>query len=265
MANASQIYNRDESRRWSSDLFCLVRDSSGSYGVVFPWADMLHFTIKRAFIVNDTLKIKDTLIDWEVRAGREQRGTYVNSQSGGKTHRNCDNEYAGSWKFNWIDYWEPYDHGVFSVSILIGNDGKRHIQTSCNQWCKIGSRLITTRISYDSVDSISICGWGTMGVAVQLQDYGNSLSEPNISIVMLAPNPTRGEISIAIESMQVAETQLELFDVMGESKWQSTVLPLKVGSNDFTIDTMGLPPGSYVLTAQTGKHVERRKLIILRR
>jgi hypothetical protein len=91
---------------------------------------------------------------------------------------------------------------------------------------------------------------------------GNRL---DFSISSLGPNPTHDVVTLEIQSHKASESQLALYDVMGERVWQSKVLPLKEGRNDFTVDTraLGLPTGSYIITVQSGSHFERRKLIVL--
>jgi hypothetical protein len=93
----------------------------------------------------------------------------------------------------------------------------------------------------------------------------NQVDTSSISITSLAPNPTRGVVAISVQSTEDMETQLSFYDFMGMSVWQSKVLPLKEGRNDFTVDTsaLGLPTGNYIVTVRSGSHFERRKLIIL--
>jgi hypothetical protein len=157
-----------------------TQDSSGNYGIVYPWAGSSTFTIKRALFINDTLRITDTLVITDVYVGHEQQGTHISGQRGGAVQRGCNNEFYATWSYQWSDYWKPYESGIHTRACVIGSDGKRLQHVPNDKLCKMGGRLIVTRLRFDTVSSIVVEQWDSIGVVTPMRFLRESREEPKI-------------------------------------------------------------------------------------
>ena len=79
-------------------------------------------------------------------------------------------------------------------------------------------------------------------------------NSPKLEISNLYPNPTRSELTVAIQSLEeINSTQLEVFDAFGKLI-ESRTLSLEEGANFVRFDMTDLADGIYLIVLPTGSH-----------
>jgi hypothetical protein len=78
-----------------------------------------------------------------------------------------------------------------------------------------------------------------------------TVSESNVAIANVFPNPTNGKLNVILEATEAQNTQLRICDITGRTALQHNATCVS-GSNTFILDMESLPNGYYLLVIDNG-------------
>jgi hypothetical protein len=82
-------------------------------------------------------------------------------------------------------------------------------------------------------------------------ELNSTLSESDVVIANVFPNPTNGKLNVILEASEAQNTQLRICDITGRTALQENVVCVS-GSNTIILDMESLPNGYYLLVIDNG-------------
>lgn len=162
--------------------------------------------------------------------------------------------------------------GTDEVVITCDLDGA--IITIMNEGEVIGSGVVnngTVTISFDAINQldtlyVTATAFNAMPYFGEVEIVGISVNAPDNSSfgfgVDLYPNPTNGELNLAIELSKESDIAIVVMNVAGAQVMEFPVLQARSGRNLSSLDLSGLSQGVYFLRLDNGVESVTRKIVI---
>ena len=122
----------------------------------------------------------------------------------------------------------------------------------------LGLRVATVKIVSNDVDE-SVFTFKVQGTGI----FNTEITDKNISKLMVYPNPSSSETTIALGLVNASEVEVSMVDMNGKQAMPQTSYSLEQGEHSLKLDTDRLVSGLYIIELKINGGVSRYRLSVI--